>query len=483
MRSRRSSLPRAVALGLSLALASSSAAAAAMHGPRRPAPPLLTLLDAQAIALERHPDIKVRDFDVSAAQEAVNVAKAAYAPQVYGNAVTALAAPGTRLSAYGALNDPTVIQRGAVGIGMAQELTDFGRTADLVKAAEQDLQGQAKSRDATRDVVLLNVTEAYFEVLRADALLVVADQTQRERRTLLRQVAALQHAGLRSTLDVAIAERDVSEADQLVLQARNGRDDALARLAQAMGSSNERAYTLQDVATLPPLPPNVDALLDTAYRSNPALANLQAEVGAAQSRAAAAKQLSAPTVYAYGYLGVTPLRAANQAINPSYQALGVALNVPIFDGGALKDERRRAGDAAYAAAQAVESERNTLAGDVRVAYDGVQTAHGNIGVTQHLLSTARQALALTRARYRIGLNSIVDVSAAQLSETQAEIDRTNATYDYIVKEAALAYATGIIGTADLLTSGAAPVPTASLNTPAPGPTPPPEPKRHRRFPL
>jgi outer membrane protein len=469
------SVARTAALGIALVLASGSAVAAATPPGRRQAPPVLTLAQAQAIALQRHPDVRRSDFDVAAAQQAVNIAKAPYAPQVNGTAVTALTAPGMRISAYGGINDPTVIQRGALGIGVSQYISDFGRTGDRVRAAELDLQGQAAARNASRDLVLLNVTEAYYEVLRANALLVVAEQTQAERRTLLRQVTAPQHAGLRSTLDVAIAARDLSEADQLVLQGRNGRDDAWARLAEAMGSSREIAYTLQNPQTLPALPSSVDSLLDTAYRTNPTLANLQAKFGAAQSRAAAAKQMRAPTVYGYGYAGLTPLRAENQPIRPSYEAFGVALNVPIFSGGALKAERKQAADAAMAAAAAVEAQRNTLTRDVRIAYDGVQTAHGNIGVTEHLLSTARSALTLMRARYRIGLNSMVDVSEAELSELQAAMARTNATYDYIVKDAALSYAAGIIGTAHQLT---APAPE-----PAPSPTPSPAPKRHRRFPF
>jgi outer membrane protein len=475
MRKTLALFSRTAALGTALAVASASAAAATPTV-RRQAPPFLTLAQVQAIALQRHPDIRLRDFDVAAAQQAVNVAKAPFLPQVNGTAVTTLAPPGTRISAYpNGINSPTVLQRGALGVGVSQYITDFGRTGDLVHAAELDLRAQAASSTASRDLVLLNVTEAYYEVLRANALLLVAEQTQRERRTFLRQVTALQHAGLRSTLDVAIAERDLSTADQLVLQARNQRDDTWASLTEAMGSSSELRYTLEAPKTLPPLPPSVDSLLDTAYRVNPTLANLQAEVGAAQSRAAAAKQLRAPSVYAYGYAGVTPLRDSFEPLNPSYEAFGVELNVPIFSGGALSAERKQAADAALAAAAAVEAQRNTLARDVRIAYDGVQTAHGNIGVTDHYLSTARSALALTRARYRIGLNSIVDLSEAQLSETQAAIARTNATYDYIVKDAALAYATGIIGKSDQL---AAPAPA-----PAASPTPSPAPTRRRRFPF
>ena len=61
-----------------------------------------------------------------------------------------------------------------------------------------------------------------------------------------------------------------------------------------------------------------------------------------------------------------------------------------------------------------------------------------------MLQTANEALNDTNVRYRIGLNTIVDVSEAELERTQAAIATTNATYDFILREADLEFATGLI---------------------------------------
>ena len=407
-------------------------------------PPLLTLADAQRIALANHPDIKADTFDRLAASEAVAIARAGYAPQVEGSAVQALAPGGTRIAAYNALTDPTVIQRSAVGVGISQYVTDFGRTAALIRASRLDLEAQAAASSATRDTILLNVTEAYFEVLRADALLDVASATLRERNTLLHQVRALQRAGLRSTLDVAISERDTSSADQLVLQSRNERMNAYAALAEALGTSAFRIYRLQEAGSLPPLPPTLDALLATALHNNPELAQADAQGAAASARAGAAARLNAPTVEGYGFFGAAPFKESNTAIPSPYAAGGVALNIPLYTGGELAAERRQAQDYAAAAAERALEERNTMLRDVRTAFENVRTADGNIVVTDQLLRTAREAFELTQARYRIGLSSIVDLSEAQLSEEQAAIARTNATYDFIIQEKSLEFAAGVI---------------------------------------
>jgi outer membrane protein TolC len=112
--------------------------------------------------------------------EAVKIARSAYAPQAYGAAVQAFAEPQTRLSAYNALNDPTIIQRTALGVGVSQYITDFGRTTALVKASEFESDAQKARSDLTRDTVVLNVDRAYFEILRAKALLIIAQKTRSE---------------------------------------------------------------------------------------------------------------------------------------------------------------------------------------------------------------------------------------------------------------------------------------------------------------
>jgi outer membrane protein len=431
----------AVALLGACAMLSTTAGAATQ-------PPILTLLDAERLALANHPDIKVSRFDEFAADEAVKVARAGYEPQVLGTAVQGLAPGGTRIAAYNAITDPTIIQRTSFGVGVQQYITDFGRTGDLVQAAEFDVRARAAETDRSRDTVLLTVTQAFFDVLRANALLVVAQQTLQERRTLLHLVATLQRAGLRSTLDVAIASRDVSTADQLVLEGRNRRLDAFAQLTEAIGSSDYSIYRLADVSALPPVPADFPALEAAAQRSNPDLIEAQDAGQAAASRARATRRLSAPTVTGYGFFGGSPFKESNVALVSPYAAAGINLTVPIFTGGSIAAQERQARDEAAAADQAATAARNRLLRDVRIAYEDVKTARGNVDLSRRILQTADVALHDTDVRYRIGLNSIADVSEAELQRTQAAIGETNAIYDFIVQEANLEFAVGIIG-ADL----------------------------------
>ena len=71
-----------------------------------------------------------------------------------------------------------------------------------------------------------------------------------------------------------------------------------------------------------------------------------------------------------------------------------------------------------------------------------QTAFQRIGVTQEMLNQSNLALDLAQARYKIGLSGIVELSQAQLAQTEAEIAYTNARYSYQTALAVVRFQTG-----------------------------------------
>jgi outer membrane protein len=54
------------------------------------------------------------------------------------------------------------------------------------------------------------------------------------------------------------------------------------------------------------------------------------------------------------------------------------------------------------------------------------------------------ALDLAQGRYNLGLSSIVELSQAQLAQTQAQVENVNAKYEYQESYAALQFTLGSI---------------------------------------
>jgi outer membrane protein len=78
---------------------------------------------------------------------------------------------------------------------------------------------------------------------------------------------------------------------------------------------------------------------------------------------------------------------------------------------------------------------------VRTSWLDASTAYQRLSVSRQLLDQANQALDLTQTRYKLGLGSIVELSQAQLQQTQAEIGSTQAGYQYRLALSVLRYQT------------------------------------------
>jgi outer membrane protein len=63
---------------------------------------------------------------------------------------------------------------------------------------------------------------------------------------------------------------------------------------------------------------------------------------------------------------------------------------------------------------------------VRTSWLAASTAFDRVTVKEQLLAQANQALDLAQTRYKLGLSSIVELSQAQLQQTQAEIGNAEA---------------------------------------------------------
>jgi outer membrane protein len=409
-------------------------------------PPKLTLKDAEALAIKNHPQVLAARSAVSVAGEQLTEARAAYYPNI---AADLTGSQGNDLSRIGAGELPAsrLFNRFGQGIVIDQLITDSGRTPNLVASSHLQAQASNESYQATRYDVLLQVNRAYFDVLRAQSLIRVAEETVAARQLLLDQISALAKANLRSQLDVSFTAVNVSEAKLLLLRAQDAVQGSVAELARSLGSDQPAAYQLID-EPLPPSPPaKPDDMIAQAIANRPELANLRYAREAAHKFFEAEKDLSRPTVSLVGVAGFLPLinqTSPTQPIPKEYEGAAVNVEFPVFTGRMYSARREAARYRETEAEQRLRDEQERLVRDVRVAWASAMTAFQRIDVTAQFLRQAALALNLAQGRYNLGLSSIVELTQSQLNVTQAEIENLSAKYDYQTQYAVLLYDTGLL---------------------------------------
>jgi outer membrane protein len=410
------------------------------------APVKLNLHDAEALALQNHPQVLAAQHAVSAMNQRIDETRAAYYPALSGDVTGSQANPRARIGA-GLLTDPSLFNRAGQGITLSQLITDSGRTPNLVASSRLQASAAGQTAQATRYDVLVRVNQAYFGTLRAQGLVKVARETVAARQLLVDQVTALYNNKLRSELDVSFVDVNLSQAKLLLLQAQDEVQEAFAGLTRAIGSQQAATYELVDEPLSPSPPLNAEDLVAVALGSRPELTSLQMSRDAAYKFERAEKDLMYPTASLVGVGGYMPY--INQitlprVIPPEYEGVAVNVEIPILNGGLFKARRQEAHFRALEADQRLRDEAEAIARDVRTAWASATVAYQRLDVTAQLMRQAALALDLAQGRYSLGLSNIVELTQAQLNVTGAEIENLSAKYDYQTSYATLQYTLGAL---------------------------------------
>lgn len=412
--------------------------------PQNRAPQNLSLKEAEALALKNHPQVRAAEFTAMSSSEIVREVRSAYLPTLAGDVTGAGAERGIRVGA-GFFSNPRILSRFSQGLTISQLITDSGRTPNLVQSSKLQAQADQENVQSTRYQVLLNVNQAYYNVLRTQVVVKVAEETVAARQLVVDQVTALAKSKLKSELDVSFASVNLAEAKLLLIGAQNDVEKAFAELSRALGNRTQQQYKLVD-EPLPPSPAqNPDELVAHALAQRPELLALRLRRDADFKYLRAERDLSFPTVSLFGAAGFLPEVANPGGAIPlpnHYDAAAVNVQIPVFNGHLFAARRAAASFRAQASDQQLRDAEDRIARDVRSAWADAMTSYQRLDVTAQLLQQATLALELAQGRYNLGLSSIVELSQAQLNLTQAQITNASAKYDYQIQHAVLAYEIG-----------------------------------------
>jgi len=129
--------------------------------------------------------------------------------------------------------------------------------------------------------------------------------------------------------------------------------------------------------------------------------------------------------------------------------LSITLQVPIFSGGTISANRRKA----FANYDAAKEQLNGLVRSVvqqaRASHISVQTQIQTVAARKQAITSAQSAVDAIEAGYQVGTRNIVDILDAQRTLYNAERDYSKARYDYIQALFDLKEAAGLLSATDI----------------------------------
>lgn len=350
-----------------------------------------------------------------------------------------------------ATSSADVVHTHGAGLSLTQNILNFQAWYAYSFANKQVDSAIATYQAASQDL-MLRVTSAYFEVLKAKDNLHFVSANLKTLAKELDQVKKRLEVGLVAKTDLheTQARYDAVLADKI--QAVNDLADTRDALEQITGLPADNLSQLQPTIKLEsPEPSNPNAWVDTAYKFNPTLESARLNVEAADENLSVNRAAHLPSISFVGSRGKSRLGTFSDRDSSTLDAwtANVELSVNVFSGGTLSAKSKQAYYDHEAAKAAYEKQRRSTEVGTKNAYRDVMTSIGRVKALKQAVISSQEALKAAKAAYDVGTRTSVDVLNSIADLYQNKRDYANARHAYVVNQLRLKQAAGTISRIDL----------------------------------
>jgi outer membrane protein TolC len=302
----------------------------------------------------------------------------------------------------------------------------FRRFTDLKGARLGVAASEARFREA-EFTTSEGVKIAYYNAVANRELVRVEEDRVERQEDQLAFVEQQLELGRATRSDVLRSQVDLNNARVALLNTVNSARNSRYALAEAVGVTEplEPVETAELAAERLPFDPQ--EILSMALAGAPSLVSARSQAAADEAAVASAKSAYLPTLTFGGGWAWSNIEYPPQSRSWSLSLSG---SMPLFNGftreSQLYTARARA-DQSRSAERAVELK---LRKDMDQALGTIDAAVASIDLAAQTVELAREDLRVTQERYRLGLATILDLQAAQITLLQAEVDLIRRRFDY-----------------------------------------------------
>ncbi len=332
------------------------------------------------------------------------------------------------------------------GLNLSQSLYNRSTTAlyTQARAGEQTAIAEAEMQS---QLVVLQVYQAYYFLLRAQRNLEVAETDTGYNTELLRQVKTMFEMGNRAKVDVLRQESALAQSQQRLISAGNSVKKARAELNFQMGADPTRPLEIVDDLELVPQEVSFEASLEQAMVSHPVIRQASLRITAAEAGVNAVAASRYPSMNLsgnYSWRGDSYLDITDAFSSDYTWSVGVGLYLNIFDGMRTGLNLQKAQvNLAGAERDRFDAERNVIR-DVHGAVLDLQEAEQVLKTARRAVDLANEALRLAEEMFRIGSMTLLEVNASQFDLINAQYQEVQALFNLKIARASLDYSMGLL---------------------------------------
>lgn len=433
-------------------IASGLVSVAILSGPLQAAAAQQNLLDIYQLALSHDPTwASARSANI-AAQEKLEQGKALYRPTVTINANASHSDTDARYSGGSVFRGGRQsFNTSEYGVNINQPLFRKQISAQYEQAKFQVTQADKQLLLAQQNL-MLRTAQAYFDVLLAQDKIELINAQKSAINRQLEQAKANFDVGTATITDVneAQARYDLTVAQEIA--AINDLEVKKRTIQSVIGEMPQKLTTARaDLKTTSPQPVDMETWVEIAEQNNLTLSIQQQAFEIASKEVERQNAGHLPTLDAVGSYNSTYADGGAYGFGSDLQntTIGLQLQIPIYQGGAVSSKVREAVANKQKALEDVEVARRQAALDTRQAYLNLASSIAQVSAYEQALTSSQSQLDSTNLGYEVGVRTSVDVLNAQQQLYSAKRDLLQARYTYLLSILKLKSATGLINEADL----------------------------------
>ena len=311
-----------------------------------------------------------------------------------------------------------------------------GRLKEGRRYARYGLSSADLSLENTMQIVRLQSTTYYFDVLQYRNLIEVYEEEVLTLQEHLRNVNAQFRVGTVAKVDVLESQVELANAMQNLVNIQNRYDVAVANLNNYIGLPADTVIRPQDTLTYKKYDLNLSDCTSYALENRADAAMADYAVKQAESAKKSAKAGWYPSVNASISKGLTTENPFGRKVSDQWTA-GISASWNVFDGGITRAQVNQAEADLVRAQEVAAQTREQVQLDVQSAFLDLHAAERNIGTTRASVSLAEENYKIAQVRYAAGVGTNLDVMDASRKLTEARSNYFTALYNYNTAKASL----------------------------------------------
>ncbi len=311
----------------------------------------------------------------------------------------------------------------SAGLNVNQMIFDGGIWWNQIRKARADLSAAEYSYLDERDNTILQVQQAYFDVIKQIKMLEVYDVAVQRSQAQLDRSKKMYELGAIAHLDVYRAKVNLGNDRINYLNQKNTVQQSKKNLNLVMGRDPFTPIGVEIDTELEHSLPPIDEMVQTALANQPLVKKTKMDIRSRELSLSMAKGMNFPKISAYLNYNRFHENAVKvfSEFDKNYQTqYGINLSFNIFNGFSDYTNVQKAEINYKSALENFENYKRKLKSTIHQYYETYQSTLDIIKINKQNLEAAKEELRLAEERYQVGAVTSLDVRDSQVNLTRAE---------------------------------------------------------------